>query len=150
MHYDKLIEPAEQITLRDSTLKWYNLAKSGEPVPEEIFALSRSYLQGNLATEDLGELGFVILHRCGEDFYFLLLSTWKNGNELWESVYAKQSAADADFAPFPLSDPHHATFCVWELAAVWHEQQAFRRYLLSPATDQDKSAYLSDQYRGVA
>ena len=30
-----------------------------------------------------------ILHRCGEDFYFLLVCTWRNENELWETVWAK-------------------------------------------------------------
>ena len=40
-----------------------------------------------------GELGFVILHRCGEDFYFLLISTWRNENELWETVWAKAGEA---------------------------------------------------------
>ena len=37
----------------------------------------------------LGELGFVVLHRCGESFYFLLVCTWRNENELWETVWAK-------------------------------------------------------------
>ncbi|MEP6849751.1 MAG: hypothetical protein ABI999_12920, partial [Acidobacteriota bacterium] len=94
--------------------------------------------------------GFVILHRCGADFYFLLVSSWKNGNELWESVYAKTSSDDRDFSAFPLGSPHHATFCVWELAAVWHEQQAWKRFILSQGTESDRESYLKDQYRGVA
>ncbi|MGB2913712.1 MAG: hypothetical protein WBB81_09160, partial [Pyrinomonadaceae bacterium] len=90
------------------------------------------------------------LHRCGEAFYFLLVSTWKNGNELWESVYAKQNDGQADFAEFHLESPHHATFCVWELAAVWHEQQAWRRFLLSDQTESSRAEYLADHYRGQA
>jgi len=74
--------------------------------------------------KDFGEMGFVILHRCGRDFYFLLVCTWQNGNELWESVYAKKNDAETDFAEFPLAATHRATFCVWELAIVWHEHRS--------------------------
>jgi hypothetical protein len=153
MHYDKFTEPAEKITIAGSTLKWYNLAKEDEPVPDEINHLARTFLNnedqaGNL--KNFGEMGFVILHRCGADFYFLLVSSWKNGNELWESVYAKQNDAQADFEEFPLESPHHATFCVWELAAVWHEQQAWKRFLLSSQDEKAKANYLADLYRGIS
>ena len=46
----------------------------------------------------LGELGFVVLHRCGEDFYFLLVCTWRNENELWETVWAKDGGTTSSSA----------------------------------------------------
>ncbi|MGH7936717.1 MAG: hypothetical protein ACREF8_06885, partial [Chthoniobacterales bacterium] len=46
-------------------------------------------------------LGFVILHRCGSDFYFLIVSTWRGNNEVWEAVFYKDGAPMADFALFP-------------------------------------------------
>ena len=153
-HYDKFIEPDEDILFENTTLKWYNLAKRDEPVPDEIRALARDFLEresktGNL--KDFGRLGFVILHRCGNDFYFLLAISWRNGNELWESVYAKTNADEKDFQIFTFeNDLHRGTFCVWELAAVWHEQQAWRRFLLSEKTAQDESNYLQNKYRGEA
>lgn len=99
-HYDKFIEPDENISFENTTLKWYDIAKAGEPVPDEIRDLARAFLKkefeaGNL--KNFGKLGFVILHRCGNDFYFLLASSWKNGNELWESVYAKSDSDGEDF-----------------------------------------------------
>lgn len=152
-HYDKFVEPAENIELHGVKLKWYNLAKPGEPVLPEIGDLALSFLEkestaGNL--KDFGKLGFVILHRCGEDFYFLLVNSWRNGNELWESVYAKDGAAQGDFQPFTFQNHHRGTFCVWELAAVWHEQKAWKRYLLSAQDDEARANYLSDCYRGEA
>lgn len=153
MHYDKFVEAGENISIADSVLKWYRLAKPDEPVPDAVDALALRFLKAEAAAgrlKSLGEMGFIILHRCGADFYFLLLSTWKNGNELWESVYAKQTDEHLDFAEFPLESPHHATFCVWELAAVWHEQQAWRRYLLSDQSESAKSEYFTDHYHGVA
>ena len=78
--------------LGDALLKWYDIAPHETPVPLAIRALARRCLRdatkaGTLGVED--GLGFVILHRCGGDFYFLLVSTWRNENELWESVWAK-------------------------------------------------------------
>ena len=153
MHYDKFVEAGKNISIAGSVLKWYRLAKQDEPVPAAVEALALRFLNSEAEAgrlENFGEMGFVILHRCGVDFYFLLVSSWKNGNELWESVYAKQSDEHADFAEFPLESRHHATFCVWELAAVWHEQQAWRRFLLSDQSESAKSEYLNDHCHGVA
>lgn len=152
-HYDKFVEPDEQIELQNSRLKWYNIAKADEPVLPEIRDLARFFLEtesarGNL--QDFGELGFVILHRCGADFHFLLVNSWRNGNELWESVYAKIDAGQKDFQPFAFENLHRGTFCVWELAAVWHEQQAWKRFLLSARDVKAKQIYLQDRYHGEA
>ena len=56
-----------------------------------------------------------ILHRCGESFYFLLVCTWRNENELWETVWAKDGDGDVFFRPWPIEGTHRPTFCVWEL-----------------------------------
>ena len=85
----------------------------------------------------------MILHRCGESFYFLLVSTWRNDNELWETVWAKDGDASG-FHPWPLEGTHRPTFCVWELGAVWHEQQAWSRFLRSDRSPEAEEAYLRD------
>src|SRR5688572_1275073 len=107
VHYDKFVEPDKNIELLNSTLKWYDIAKPDEPVLPEIKDLARRFLEkesagGNL--NDFGNLGFVILHRCGKDFYFLLVNTWRNGNELWETVYAKNGAKQNDFRVFEFTN----------------------------------------------
>lgn len=93
-------------------------------------------------------MGFVILHRCGNEFYFLLLQTWKNNNELWESVYARHSNAEPDFTKFEFTGNHRGTFCVWEMAAVMYEMQAWRRFLDSPRGPADISRYLDERFSG--
>lgn len=153
-HYDKFVEPDENISFENTILKWYNLAKPGEPVSNEVGDLARDFLErefkgGNL--NNFGKLGFVILHRCGDDFYFLLANSWKNGNELWESVYAKSDSEQEDFQPFSFENSIHCgTFCIWELAAVWHEQRAWKHFLLSAKIGKDESDYLQSKYRGEA
>ena len=80
-HLTKEIAAAAQIELGDSVLKWYDIAPADEPVPGPIRALARGTLRGAADSDAIEldeELGFVILHRCGESFYFLLVSTWRN------------------------------------------------------------------------
>ncbi len=150
-HSSKLIRPAPAITLDDAVLKWYDIAPADEPVPCDVQVLARGNLRaaaesGSLALSD--DLGFVILHRCGESFYFLIVATWRNDNEVWETVWAKNGESEVSFRPWTLEGTHRPTFCVWELGAVWHEQQAWSRFLLSPRDAAAREAYLHDSFEG--
>jgi len=150
-HITKLIEPAPSLALGDAILKWYDIAPKAEPVPAEIRQLARDGLEQAAASNALdfsGDLGFVILHRCGESFYFLIASTWRNDNELWQTVWAKNGDDEEAFGPWVVEGTHRPTFCVWELGAVWHEQQAWSRYLRSERDSAAKRAYLQDSYEG--
>ena len=149
-HLTKEITPAPGIELGGRALKWDDIAPGDEPVPGPIRALGRGTLRGAVdsgAIELDDDLGFVILHRCGRSFYFLLVSTWRNDNELWETVWAKTGDAEG-FHPWPLEGSHRPTFCVWELGAVWHEQQAWSRFLRTDRGDEDRDAYLRDVFAG--
>ena len=145
VHRDKFATPREEIVSGDTQLKWSNIAPLDAPVPKDIEKLARDYLKD---VRVAGDLGFVILHRCGEAFYFLLVSTWRNENELWESVYAKANADESDFKPFIVETAHRGTFCVWELGVVWHEQQAWKRFLTSKRATEDVTRYLNDRFEG--
>lgn len=150
-HVAKLARPAPPITLSGSVLKWYDVARATAPVPDEIRSLARSGLveaarTGGLALAD--DVGFVILHRCGLDFYFLLVCSWRNQNEVWETVFAKDGEADTAFKPWPADGPHRPTFCVWELGVVCHEQRAWTRYLRTERDAAALQAYLEDGFDG--
>ena len=149
-HLTKEIAIGAPIELGSSVLKWYDIAPADDPVPGPIRALARGSLRGAVDSGPIvldDDLGFVILHRCGADFYFLLVSTWRNDNELWETVWAKDGDASG-FHPWPLEGTHRPTFCVWELGAVCHEQQAWSRFLRSERGPRDREAYLQDLYAG--
>lgn len=154
-HYPKQAVPCGMVGAAGSALKLYHLEKPGEPVPEAIAASARAFLaRKGLATPD-GEAGpdcgFVILHRCGADFYFLLLTVWRGANEAWEAVWYRD-AAMADFARFAPAYPGEAmlrpTFCVWELGVVAHESAAWSRYLASPRADADLACWRNDLFAG--
>ena len=149
-HPTKTATPALLIALGDSWLKWYDIAPDDEPVPAPVRALARGTLRGAVdsrAIELDDDLGFVILHRCGQGFYFLLVSTWRNDNELWETVWAKTDDSTG-FQPWPVEGTHRPTFCVWELGAVCHERRAWSHYLRSPRDADARDAYLRDTYAG--
>ncbi len=147
-HGTKWVAPGESIETKGAVLKWYALYAEGLPVPDEIDRLAHSWLK-RTALEAKG-LGFVILHRCGPDFYFLLVSTWRGNNEVWETVFYKDGAAMADFALFPREKESKPAFCVWELAAVWHEKQAWERFLTSGRDESAAQSWLADVYAGAA
>ena len=150
-HVEKIACPEPSLALDEAVLKWYDIAPDEAPVPLAIRALARRSLRdacrsGTLG--DLGELGFVVLHRCGESFYFLIVATWRNDNEVWETVWAKNGEGEVSFRPWTLEGTHRPTFCVWELGAVWHEQQAWSRFLRSPRGAAAREAYLRDTFDG--
>jgi hypothetical protein len=147
-HVAKVAHSGPMLVVDDTTLKWYEIAPAAAPVPAGVRELAydavcRGFRSGELDLD--GDLGFVILHRCGQSFYFLLVSTWRNDNELWETVWAKNGG---EFEPWPADGPHRPTFCVWELGAVCHEQRAWSRYLRSQRDAAARKAYLLDSYNG--
>ncbi len=151
-HSLKLVTPLSTVALGDSVLKWYDIAPASDPMPDRVRQLARRGLGDAVRLGELrlgASLGFVILHRCGESFYFLLVSTWENDNELWETVWAKDGEDDPEFHPWPLDGTHRPTFCVWELGAVAHERLAWSAYLLSDRDDAARHAYLRDAFEGA-
>lgn len=150
-HGPKLVTPQPRLELGSVRLKWYDLARAATPVPDAVRNLARDYLiaEAKAGRLDLdGEIGFVVLHRCENDFHFLIVSTWRGNNELWESVYYKQDAATPGFSLFPREKRHKGTYCVWELGPVWHEQQAWVRFLTSARDATAQQTYLDDRFAG--
>jgi hypothetical protein len=151
-HIEKIARPEARLTLGETTLKWYDIAPEDKPVPLAIRALARRNLRDGAKFGELAitpSLGFVILHRCGESFYFLIASTWRNDNELWQTVWAKQRDDEHAFHPWVIEGTHKPTFCVWELGAVCYEREAWSAFLRSPRGQADVDAYLRSSYSGT-
>ena len=151
-HRDKMAHAEPGLAVGETTLKWYDVAPDEAPVPLAVRAVARRSLRDAARTGELGtlgELGFVVLHRCGEDFYFLLVCTWRNENELWETVWAKDGRSEPLFRPWAPDGAHRPTFCVWELGVVGHERDAWTRYVLSRRDEAARGAYLRDSFDGV-
>ena len=65
-------------------------------------------------------------------------------------MFYKDGEAMADFALFPREQPHKPTFCVWELAAVWHEKGTWERFLTSERDETAATIWQRDVYAGSA
>jgi hypothetical protein len=147
-HYPKRVTPGDPLDLPGAILKWYELHPDDRPIPSQVTRLARSVL--TTAPLAASGLGFVVLHRCGTDFYFHIVCTWRNSNEIWQTVFYKDGDRMADFELFPRDGAHKPMLCVWELVPVWHEQKAWERFLLSERDEAAAEAWLADRYAGPA
>jgi hypothetical protein len=138
-HVDKVAVPVAA----PGPLKWYDIREPSRSISEDVRAEAHEKVASLVSPSDLG---FVLLHLCGDDFYFLLVSRWRNENELWETVLAKSGDA-----PFELVEPGatHATFCVWELAVVNAERLAWIDFLRTARSAADLAAYQSARFSGA-
>lgn len=153
-HSTKQAVARPPLTLRAALLKWYDIAQPDTPISSDIYELARDYtsrlIDAELSEFD-GDYGFVILHRCRADFYFLLLSVWRGSNELWEAVHFKDLSSSG-FQPFDPAYPFiglaRPTYCVWELGVVGHEAQAWTRFLSSDRTTDDLATWSGSVFDG--
>jgi hypothetical protein len=145
-YYEKLIRAGEDLSLPTAYLKWYDIYPAENEITPEQDAETRIYLAAEVEKLKFeGDLGFVILHRAGS-FLLLMLMTWRNTNEIWESVHFKDLNATGGYVPGTFNSEHRGTFCVWELEAVWHERHAWVRFLSSQRDEAAKLAYINDRY----
>ncbi|SDL39533.1 hypothetical protein [Nonomuraea jiangxiensis] len=144
-HVRKRLPAGEGLELPGVRLKWYDLHREDLEVADEVRKEAREFLRAEIGgITPMGDLGFVVLHRVG-GAYLLLVSTWLNDNELWETVYTKGSAG---FELLTFEESAKGTYCVWEMGAVLHEQQAWIRYLFSARDAGAAAAYLADRHPG--
>ncbi|MFK7805083.1 MAG: hypothetical protein AB8G95_25850 [Anaerolineae bacterium] len=147
-HVAKTVTTGEPIVSDGSVLKWYDVAPADTPIPNELRARARARLT-NLVIEASG-FGFVVLHRCGNDFYFLIISIWRNNNELWETVWYADHSTNHEFAFVERNETYTPTFCVWELTPVQHERGAWIEFLASARDENAVQTWLADQCSGQA
>jgi hypothetical protein len=150
LYYQKRVTPGDDLTLPNTYLKWYDLYPDDAPITPEQSAEARAYLAAEVEagrTKLDNELGFVILHRA-ESMLLLLLTTWRNTNEMWESVYVKPAAQNDSYTPIEFETNHRGTYCVWELGVIWHERHAWVRFLSSRRDDAAKLDYINDRFSG--
>ncbi|WPO92098.1 hypothetical protein [Chryseobacterium sp. HR92] len=132
-------------TVGKTKFKWYDLADDpAEISPQDIHNARLCIEYAEEDFQNIDDLGFVIMHRCGEN-YLLLVCTWRSENELWESVYYDGSG---NFEIWDRNKTHLPTYCVWEMGIVYHESQSWKKYLGSGREENDKEEYLNAVFEG--
>lgn len=155
-HHRRLITPGAPLPLGRTDLKWYEIRRPDAPMPAGLEDETRTFLKGEVEAGRLdieGQPGFVMLHLADANgrpnsVALLLVSTWNQANELWESVYWRP--VDGGAYQRVKKGDHAATYCVWELGAVWHERNAWDRFLGSARDDKALEAYRDDLFSGIA
>jgi hypothetical protein len=153
VHHDRWVEASALLEVPGGLLKWYNVGRPGVPISAEMEQEARDFLlrESEKGIWELGYgLGFVFLHDCA-GVTFLSIGVWHNNNELWRIGYERDPHAPLDayiLQTFP--NPTKPMLCVWELTPVWHERNAWSRYLFSARDGAAKQAYLDDTASGVA
>jgi hypothetical protein len=148
-YYQKLAAPGEDISLPRAYLKWYTIRHLDAEIAPELVEETRAFVAAEVERLKMqDELGFVLLHEC-RPALLLMINTWRNTNEIWESAYAKDMTRAGSYQPITFETSHRATFCVWELGPIWHERQAWIRFLSSKRDEAAKLAYVNDRFSGL-
>lgn len=152
-HHDRLVTPGEDHHRPGLRLKWYDVRIVGTDVPAEIARTARdtvadiTHTAGMDAAGAAGDtLGLVVLH-VSDPITYLIIGTWRGNQELWTSTLVREIAGGA-FAAVP-TGAHSPNMCVWEMGPVWHERQAWVRYLRSPRDDAARDTFLADRLDGL-
>jgi hypothetical protein len=150
VHEERTVVAGRPLPVAGGVLKWYDVHRDGRPIPESEIAAARAFVQAEAGAgrfeADYG-FGHVIHHQSGGGT-FLLVGFWRGHNELWETVYTR-STADPTAAWEPESGTRvHPVACVWEMTPIWHERNAWTRFLFSARDAAAKMAYLADVMNG--
>jgi hypothetical protein len=149
-YYQKTVTHRDGLALPNAYLKWYDLYPPDAPITPDQASEARSFLHSEVVAGKLDlqdNLGFVVLHRAGSSL-LLLVTTWRNTNEMWLSSYYKPADQTATYELFVYDTDHRATYCVWELGIVWHERNAWVRFLSSERDNEAELTYLNDHFSG--
>jgi len=145
VHAPKIAQPRNVFSLSTTCLKWYGVYPAERPFADHEVEAAQAFLAdevscGRLALEH--EVGFVVQHRClGGDI--LYVCTWRENNEVWETLYFKQAGAKPAFEVVSRATKT-GTFCVWVIPVVAHEQRAWVKFLTSKRDNADLLAYFCD------
>lgn len=88
---------------------------------------------------DTYQIATLIIHE-GTEGCFLVLNWWIGENMLQNFCYLKRHG-EPDFQLY--SDQGMMT-CIWEMAVLWHERNAWVRHILQQPDNPDVDGYLSD------
>jgi len=149
-HEWRIATPRDPLLLPRSIFKWYHVHRHGVPVSAAMDAAARAEIAEAMragAWDPSYGLNFALLH-VSTAHAFLIAGIWRDHQELWERIYAKDLAVDGSFTRVPAGGEDTPAACVWELGVICHERMAWHRYLLSARDAAAKRAWLEDVCTG--
>jgi hypothetical protein len=148
-HHERRVVAGAPLALPGALLTWYAVHRPKATVPCAAETTARAHLRAEAAAGwlELGHgLGFVVFH-VSDTTVYLLVGTWYQTQELWQSLFVREPAGEAGYRRVhPGFDWSRVR--VWGPAPVWHERQAWVRYLGSKRDATAKRAHLNDRMEG--
>lgn len=143
LYQPRTVSHMGQWEIGDLELKVYGLLADGTAIDEPTVLLAQSVVRRDmlLRVRDEGDsngMGFVIIHP-GTLGLTIAAHWWTQGSVLCQHVYRKlySAAEPMDTARRP------AVGCVWELALINAEQEAWRKTMMKDKPD--PSAYMEER-----
>src|SRR3954454_12497135 len=90
----------------------------------------------NTAWDPSYGLNFALLH-VSTAGAFLIAGVWREHQELWERIRARDLATNSPFTRIEAGEDGPVG-CVWEMAVTCHERLAWHHYLFTDRRDDDK------------
>lgn len=148
-HHQREARPGNPLVLECAVFKWYEVFRAGEEPGRELDAIARGavleLVSGGSFPIQHG-FGFVVVHHSTANDY-LIVSSWYQAQELWHAILVRPTDGSTRFQQ-EWPSKTSASFCVWEMAPIWHERNAWERYLWSSRDNKAKRDYLDDQLAG--
>lgn len=149
VHHRREVRPGPPLALDRGVLKWYEVFREGEEPASDFDTTARAAVL-ELVNGDSFPLqhgvGFVVAHHSTASDY-LIACCWHQTQELWPAILVRRADGSTGFQQ-EWPGRTSGSFCVWEMAPMWHERNTWERYLLSLRDDDAMRAYLEDQLAG--
>jgi hypothetical protein len=128
----------------DWQIKLYSISIKGEYVSQEHIQMGKQHLDDWLSKSEIYDLqtykiATLILHE-GKEGCLAVINWWIDENMLQNFVYLIE-----DNWKYKLFSDNGIITCVWEMAVLWHERNAWVKHILMKNEHPDYQAYLSEQ-----
>ncbi|MEW9547163.1 hypothetical protein [Nonomuraea sp. NPDC050783] len=133
-------------SLRGWTVKGYGISAGRPRPPRRVLDAARVAVEHTLpaAYDHEPSCAFSVVHE-DDDGCYVVVAWWSRNKVI---LHSRTWLCGWDDLPAWTPAPAHATACVWELAAIAHERDAWVRHVAAPATP-DLDAYLASSRAGV-
>jgi hypothetical protein len=130
-------------------IKTYSISVKNKVVKDELLGFAKGQLsewlkKSNNYNLPTYKIATMIIHE-GREGIFTLLNWWVGDNMIQNHVYFSTYEEPEKFESF---SENGMMACIWELAVIWHDRNAWIKHVLSKIENPDYAAYLNDYLNG--
>lgn len=131
-------------------IKVYGISGRNDRPPQELVDAIKSIGLRTLpeppVADDYHGVAFLYAHEGANGGGYCSVNWWARENELYHYQY--ESDANDIAALKPIEETGGSPFCVWDIAVIAHERDAWTKYVLANDAGPDVDAYLKTVLEG--